>query len=587
MPPKPAPKAAAKGPAAKQAGKHAAKPAAGKAPVSKKSPGTNVAAKKPAAGKGNKAGGDDGKKAAAAPKERVWGPQDASARTIQTNYRKHLAKKELAKKRKEKEDYDALMDKLEKDAFVHLVKLQQEEAQRHQQKEDEERKRKVEARKRKKRMLDAAFEGDTDGMKQVLKEISDLDHENGVGNDDIGRALQHRHLLAIINCEDANENTPISEAASGGHVDGILFLLERGADPNSQGQFMRTPLYRAAFAGHMEAVQVLLQNGADPRTYASDGQTPEQIASVEAIAQLLSEWDISQTEMLLKKLEQAKEMLQEEERTRKEAETSKLENQLEAVEKEFESMQKRLNRAYCELEKRIHEHDTAMAEGFERTDITLQTIHEAEMDLEIAKIDLEKSRDKLSKVRLLLREQKTGEAGEIGADRPGQRVLVRELDDVLFRDVGNKIKDSGKWPLIIDPTGQASTFLRYRDNNYINAIRPTDMEVDRARMAILGALRFGKPLVLDMMEVDMFQTIGDRFSEIMPGLLQAIMDKSIIENEKYLGLVRPTDSTEYDQNKFNDLRLSNFKLFLVTKNPYPKEELLDQTYPIQVFLPDV
>ena len=76
-------------------------------------------------------------------------------------------------------------------------------------------------------------------------------------------------------------------------------------------------------------------------------------------------------------------------------------------------------------------------------------------------------------------------------------------------------------------------FLRYRDTNYINAIRPSDMEAERARLAILGAIRFGKPLILDMMEVDMFGTAGDCFDRIMPGLLPAIMDKSILENEKY------------------------------------------------------
>ena len=42
----------------------------------------------------------------------------------------------------------------------------------------------------------------------------------------------------------------------GGHTDAIKFLLERGADPNKKGQFMRTPLYRAAFAGHLEACEV-------------------------------------------------------------------------------------------------------------------------------------------------------------------------------------------------------------------------------------------------------------------------------------------------------------------------------------------
>ena len=55
---------------------------------------------------------------------------------------------------------------------------------------------------------------------------------------------------------------------------------------------------------------------------------------------------------------------------------------------------------------------------------------------------------------------------------------------------------------------------------------------------------------------------------------------------RYLGLVKPNDPPEYDKNKFNQLRLDNFKFFLVSKNPYPKEELLEQMYPIQVFLPD-
>ena len=39
----------------------------------------------------------------------------------------------------------------------------------------------------------------------------------------------------------------------GGHAKTIKLLTERGANPNSRGQFQRTPLYRAAFAGHLEA----------------------------------------------------------------------------------------------------------------------------------------------------------------------------------------------------------------------------------------------------------------------------------------------------------------------------------------------
>lgn len=62
--------------------------------------------------------------------------------------------------------------------------------------------------------------------------------------------------MNLINCEDANHNTPISEAAAGGDGETIEFLINKGADVNSRGAFKRTPLYRAAFGGHFNAVQV-------------------------------------------------------------------------------------------------------------------------------------------------------------------------------------------------------------------------------------------------------------------------------------------------------------------------------------------
>ena len=46
-----------------------------------------------------------------------------------------------------------------------------------------------------------------------------------------------------------------SVCVDGGHAKTIKLLIERGANPNSRGQFQRTPLYHAAFAGHLEAGQ--------------------------------------------------------------------------------------------------------------------------------------------------------------------------------------------------------------------------------------------------------------------------------------------------------------------------------------------
>ena len=44
--------------------------------------------------------------------------------------------------------------------------------------------------------------------------------------------------------------------------------------------------------------------------------------------------------------------------------------------------------------------------------------------------------------------------------------------------------------------------------------------------------RFGKPFVIDMMEVDMFETVSDRFDEIKKGLMNDIMDRSILQEDK-------------------------------------------------------
>lgn len=520
------------------------------------------------------------------PKEKVWTEKDDAARKIQTKYRQYRAKKVLEKKKKEKLEYDDLMDKLEKEAFVQLVKMEQEKAEKQRQKEEEERKRKREEKQRMKRMLEAAFDGDVEEMTLVLKEVVAADDKYGVGKDDvIGRALRAKHIMNVVECEDANENKPLSEAASGGHTEAIKFLLERGADPNTIGQFMRTPLYRAAFAGHLEACEVLLQNGADPRIYASDGQTPEQISSVPAIAELLQSWDISQTESLLEKLEAEKERRKEMDRQKREAETNKLEDQVRQVQDEYNIVEKKYQHAYCELQKRIYEHDAGPSMGFDKPEITLQAIQDQECEVEVLKIELDKARDKLAMAKLKLREQQKGGEEMDEDDLPGLKVTVRELDDVLLRDVGNRIKDSGKWPLIIDPNAQAATFLRYRDTNYINTLSPAQMEPEKIRMSVLGAVRYGKPLVIDMMEVDMFHAVERRFDDVMEGLLNMIMDKSIMQEEVYLKLLRENDPPEYHKNKFNDLRTANFKLYIITKNKFPAEELLERTYPIRVHVP--
>ena len=138
-------------------------------------------------------------------------------------------------------------------AYVKQVRKYQEEVERVRKKEQEERKKKQQQDRRKRRMLEAAFDGDNDAIMMLLKEVSEIarrvfsfifchsrssiilvvclhsifipnnwplvqlkeeDDNDGVRFDDIGRAIRNKHELMLIDCEDANRNTPLSEAAS-------------------------------------------------------------------------------------------------------------------------------------------------------------------------------------------------------------------------------------------------------------------------------------------------------------------------------------------------------------------------------------
>uniref|UniRef100_A0A5F8AVF1 Uncharacterized protein n=1 Tax=Macaca mulatta TaxID=9544 RepID=A0A5F8AVF1_MACMU len=94
-------------------------------------------------------------------------------------------------------------------------------------------------------------------------------------------------------------------------------------EPILQGAFGRTPLYRAAFGGHLAAVEVLLKLGADPRVYAEDGNTPEQVASLDTVASVLHSWDLSLTEAMLQNMEAEQQRRAQEAQRHKEAEAKR------------------------------------------------------------------------------------------------------------------------------------------------------------------------------------------------------------------------------------------------------------------------
>ncbi|KAJ6661477.1 hypothetical protein lerEdw1_014386 [Lerista edwardsae] len=519
-----------------------------------------------------------------------------AAITLQSAFRHILACRERARRLKEQQEYKELMDRLQREAFVALVRREQQEAERERKKEEEEKRRRREEQQRRKRMLEAAFEGDVGEMAAVLKEVADLDTRNGVGTDEQGKATRLRHRLNMVECTDANGNTPLSEASGGGHPAAIQMLVENGANPNSRGAFNRTPLYRAAFGGHLAAVELLLQHGADPRLYADDGNTPQQVASLDSLVAVLQSWDISLTDSMLQKMEAEQQRRLRLEEKRKEAETHQMTQEVEQLAKEHErcskegprggtlsgaSLPPQLQQAYCELNRRITEHDKCQRKRMDNAEITLHAIADTEGLVERLRVAAEAAEERLSLARLKLREQM--QAGS-EASFQGLKCSVQELDDVLLKDVGGRIHADGRWPLVIDPSGQAAIFLRYRDTNYLNTVNPNDMAVETIRLALLGALRYGKPLVFDMMEVNMFDSIRKQLDRLEGGLAEALLSKKLLEQERYRSLLRSTDGPEYAATEFQAARTEKFKLFLVTKQHHPPDELLKRLLPIQVVL---
>nr|XP_048310443.1 IQ motif and ankyrin repeat domain-containing protein 1 [Myodes glareolus] len=506
--------------------------------------------------------------------------EDKAAIVIQCAFRQYLARKELARRRQERQEYLDEMEKLQREAYLALVRREQEAARRQREQEEAAERARREELQRRRRLLEAAFEGDLGEIRAVLKEVDQLLTREGVGHDEAGKARRLQRRVATVECEDSHGNTPLSEAAAGGQPLAIQLLAELGASPNSKGAFGRTPLYRAAFGGHLEAVEVLLKLGADPRVYADDGSTPEQVASLVAVASVLQSWDLSLTEAMLQNMEAEQHRRAQEAQKHKEAEANRINLKVQQLAKEQQQCHKELQQAYCELNRRITEHDKCERKCMGKTELTLQAIKDAEAQVDRLRQEAQKAEETLAMARLELREQ-TQEEEETA---PGLKCKVTELHDVLMKDVGDRIRADGRWPLVIDPSGQAATFLRYQDTNYVDTVNPEHLRPESIRLALLGALRYGKPLVFDLREVNLFPAVQQQLDAVQPGLAQALLSRGLLAQEGYLSLLRPTDGPEYDPSQFQEARLEHFRLFFVTRVQWPPADQLQILLPVRVQL---
>lgn len=96
-----------------------------------------------------------------------------------------------------------------------------------------------------------------------MNSTNETSFEEAIYNGDLA-AVQRLVGRGVDINPNNNEIAPIIVAAGEGHINVVLFLIEKGADINAI--FGETALYRAAFHSHFEVVELLLQHGAEPNT---------------------------------------------------------------------------------------------------------------------------------------------------------------------------------------------------------------------------------------------------------------------------------------------------------------------------------
>jgi len=570
------------------------KPVAKKAPVA--SPGA-APAKKPAssttkapakAGKsaagakkavsGSKAGSKAGKSDKGPAEPRTMTEADVERPvTVQSAVRGWLARRSAARARAQRElgrRMEGEMEALHQAAIAAQVREERRKAAARAKATEEEEQRKREARRLTKALLEAAFEGDSEALVKLMAE-------------------SEPYFPDPVDTADGHGNTLLSEACAGGDLPTVKLLLSRGADPNNQGEFRRTPLFRASFAGHVHLIAPLLEAGADPRVPNEFGELPDGIPTSAEIQAAIRGWDTSKTDAIRASLAErarAKAALAAEAATQR---VATAEGAVAEAERGHEAAQMALKKALSDREKRIFEYDTSVEEQRPQSVLAAcrAAIHDAEGAVERAREVAAKAAEALQEARLALRDSQQAQHGSTangGAsdpnDPPGLSVDLRDLGDVLIKDVGRRLEADGRWPAVVDASGRAGVFLKYADSNFAVALSPADMDPNRLRRSLLGALRYGKPFVVDMMDADMWDSMPRFFGAIHEGLWESLLSKQLLKDAAYVKLVRPEDGEEYAPFNFTDDRLSEFRFILLTSSRVPNADMLTRMCPIRVRL---
>ena len=166
----------------------------------------------------------------------------------------------------------------------------------------------------------------------------------------------------------------------------------------------------------------------------------------------------------------------------------------------------------------------------------------------------------------------------------GQAGYFLQVAMVQFQDALDEVtKNVDDRPVLVaDLGGKIATYFSYRDCNMRCYARPGDVEPEAIRIGLLGALRFGKPLVLDMMSLELDEEgISALFDAVQPGLFKKLLNKSIMKEEHYNSLLTEKDGEEYGSAYWNASTTAHYNFVLLSKHPLPPEWCQDAFFVIR------
>uniref|UniRef100_A0A7S4C9I6 Uncharacterized protein n=1 Tax=Eutreptiella gymnastica TaxID=73025 RepID=A0A7S4C9I6_9EUGL len=464
------------------------------------------------------------------------------------------------------------------------------------------------------------------------------------GDGDYETVLEMLETGTDPECQDPGEYSPLSEASSQGHIEIVKLLLDFEADPNSVGELKRTPIWRAAWNDHTDVIQVLLEAGADPRIMCQN-QRAHSVCSVSVKASVFDQWNIERTDSMKLKNEARHSSRRVQTETAALVTTSAHTglDDVEELQSQHQSALRLLKQTQESYNSYAADYDGMCSPCYEGTpckevlDTTLGALHSAEQRIKDLNDSIRFIEQRLAQARALERNTRRQSmnanvtswdtqnhhhcapgfqravkgllminARIAEGDVPNSRwiwmpddllihmigflphvridlqVSLREVEDVVLKDWDGALSKQPQWPLLVDMSGQALTFLKYRDTVFLDSFTPHALDVETVRHAILGGLRYGRSVVVSLGDLDVLHGLGVAFDKVQKGLLDAVMDKSIRRPEKYLQLRRPEDDEEYDPSAFNPVLVSLFRFILVTTCKRPCLALQGQVYIIGV-----